>query len=161
MLLVCNSSMQYTQILAVQYKASWITNDNHPWPCARCVPSVLIDAILRNGFTGSPPEDQVPPPSGWRDQDFGPRDGEGGGGGGGGVSGDEKKSYTEEQRQGVHRCALQPRMHTHTQTHTQTAHKHTHTLTHTDTNTHRIYVTLSEPFGKCDKPFSMVWGSEQ
>ncbi|KAJ3590803.1 hypothetical protein NHX12_008751 [Muraenolepis orangiensis] len=54
---------------------------------------VLIDAILRNGFNGSPQADYVPPPSGWRDEDIGSQ--------GGGGGGDEKKSYTEEQRQGV------------------------------------------------------------
>lgn len=64
---------------------------------------VLIDAIVKNG--GTPPEDErtYTPPPGWRNTD---EDGpaphqrpstqeraEG--------SGDDKKSYTEEQRQGV------------------------------------------------------------
>ncbi|XP_056449782.1 dnaJ homolog subfamily C member 18-like [Gadus chalcogrammus] len=92
---LCLRSGRKEKALQLLYEAQKI------YPSTRA--RVLIDAILRNGFTGSPPEDQVPPPSGWRDQDFGARDGEGGGGGGGGVSGDEKKSYTEEQRQGVHR----------------------------------------------------------
>lgn len=56
--------------------------------------AVLIDAILRNGGTAAPQADHVPPPSGWADEDFrsnGTRN----------VVGDEKKSYTEDQRQGV------------------------------------------------------------
>ncbi|XP_060941520.1 dnaJ homolog subfamily C member 18 [Limanda limanda] len=52
---------------------------------------VLIDAIVRNGSSEAPETNHVPPPSGWRDEDI--RNGE--------TSGDEKKTYTEDQRQGV------------------------------------------------------------
>lgn len=61
--------------------------------------AVLIDAILRNGGTTGPETDHVPPPAGWRDEDITkdePRN----------TASDEKKSYTEDQRQGVHRCSL-------------------------------------------------------
>lgn len=60
---------------------------------------VLIDAILRNRGTAAPETDHVPPPAGWRDEDIAkdePRN----------TASDEKKSYTEDQRQGVHRCWL-------------------------------------------------------
>lgn len=59
--------------------------------------AVLIDAIVRNGGTAAPEANHVPPPTGWRDEDIGNHETSNAGG-------DEKKSYTEDQRQGVHRC---------------------------------------------------------
>lgn len=61
--------------------------------------TVLIDAILRNGGTTAPETDHVPPPAGWRDEDMANDEQRN-------TAGDEKKSYTEDQRQGVHRCLL-------------------------------------------------------
>lgn len=58
--------------------------------------SVLIDAILQNEDTAAAEANHVPPPSGWRDEDV--RNGD--------ASGDEKKSFTEEQRQGVLRWLI-------------------------------------------------------
>ncbi|XP_076024618.1 dnaJ homolog subfamily C member 18 isoform X1 [Genypterus blacodes] len=55
---------------------------------------VLIDAILKMGGSAAPEGNHVPPPSGWRDDDFEPSEASN-------TSGDEKKSYTEDQRQGV------------------------------------------------------------
>lgn len=55
---------------------------------------VLIDAIVRSGGTAAPEANHVPPPPGWRDEDIG-------NGETCGASADEKKSYTEEQRQSV------------------------------------------------------------
>ncbi|KAG7516822.1 hypothetical protein JOB18_041212 [Solea senegalensis] len=52
---------------------------------------VLIDAIVKNGGSARSEANHVPPPAGWRDEDM--KNGE--------ASGDEKKSYSEEQRQGV------------------------------------------------------------
>lgn len=59
-----------------------------------CCFVVLIDAILRNGGGAAPETNHVPPPTGWRDEDIGTSETNN-------ASGDEKKSYTEEQRQGV------------------------------------------------------------
>ena len=59
---------------------------------------VLIDAIVRSGGTAAPEANHVPPPPGWRDEDI--RNGETCG-----ASADEKKSYSEEQRQRVLRYA--------------------------------------------------------
>ncbi|TNN29224.1 DnaJ subfamily B member 12 [Liparis tanakae] len=57
--------------------------------------AVLIDAIVRNGGgTAAPPADHVPPPAGWRDEDAGSNDA-------GNAGAEDKKSFTEEQRQGV------------------------------------------------------------
>lgn len=58
---------------------------------------VLIDAIVRNGGTAAPEANHVPPPPGWRDEDV--RNSETCY-----TTSDEKKTYTEEQRQGVLRC---------------------------------------------------------
>ncbi|KAK1882650.1 DnaJ like subfamily B member 14 [Dissostichus eleginoides] len=55
---------------------------------------VLIDAIVRNGGTSAPQSNHVPPPAGWRDEDI--RDEEPSH-----ASVDDKKSYSEDQRQGV------------------------------------------------------------
>ncbi|KAF7643106.1 hypothetical protein LDENG_00244920, partial [Lucifuga dentata] len=55
---------------------------------------VLIDAIIKNGSTAAPEANHMPPPSGWRDEGLGHNEASA-------VGGDEKKSYTEEQRQGV------------------------------------------------------------
>ncbi|KAG8008584.1 DnaJ-like protein subfamily B member 14 [Nibea albiflora] len=55
---------------------------------------VLIDAILRNGGSTASEANHVPPPAGWRDEDTGHNETSN-------ASGDEKKSYTEDQRQGV------------------------------------------------------------
>lgn len=63
--------------------------------------AVLIDAITRNGASAPPQTNHVPPPSGWRDEDI--RSSETSN-----ASGDDKKSYTEDQRQGVLRCPLTP-----------------------------------------------------
>lgn len=59
--------------------------------------AVLIDAIARNGSTAAPEANHVPPPSGWRDEDIRSHETSN-------ASGDERKSYTEDQRQGVLRC---------------------------------------------------------
>uniref|UniRef100_A0A3Q2PM61 DnaJ (Hsp40) homolog, subfamily C, member 18 n=1 Tax=Fundulus heteroclitus TaxID=8078 RepID=A0A3Q2PM61_FUNHE len=57
---------------------------------------VLIDAIVRNGGSAPPESNHVPPPTGWRDEDLGNQEMRN-------VHHDEKKTYTEEQRQGVSR----------------------------------------------------------
>lgn len=62
--------------------------------------AVLIDAIVKNGSSTSAGADYMPPPPGWRDEDIGSSDGTFG------TSSDEKKTYTEEQRQGVARCDI-------------------------------------------------------
>lgn len=59
--------------------------------------AVLIDAIVRNGTTTSPEANHVPPPAGWRDEDIGSNAKYN-------PPCDDKKSYSEEQRQGVLRC---------------------------------------------------------
>lgn len=59
--------------------------------------AVLIDAIVKNGSSASPGADHVPPPPGWRDEDIGRSETFN-------TSSDEKKTYSEEQRQGVSRC---------------------------------------------------------
>lgn len=59
--------------------------------------AVLIDAIVKNGSSASVGADHVPPPPGWRDEDIGRSETFR-------ASSDEKKTYTEEQRQGVTRC---------------------------------------------------------
>lgn len=56
--------------------------------------AVLIDAIVRNGDTAAPQANHVPPPTGWADEDIRSNETSN-------VGGEEKKSYTEEQRQGV------------------------------------------------------------
>ncbi|TWW74752.1 dnaJ homolog subfamily C member 18 [Takifugu flavidus] len=58
---------------------------------------VLIDAIVKNGRATSAGADYTPPPPGWRDEDIGSSERTFG------ASSDEKKTYTEEQRQGVAR----------------------------------------------------------
>lgn len=55
---------------------------------------VLIDAILRNGGNAAPETNYVQPPAGWRDEDIKHQETSN-------ASGGEKKSYTEDQRQGV------------------------------------------------------------
>jgi len=60
---------------------------------------VLIDAIQRNGGNASPEANHVPPPTGWRDEDIGKQETSN-------ATADEKKTYSEEQRQGVSRCAV-------------------------------------------------------
>lgn len=57
---------------------------------------VLIDAIVKNGSSASPGADHVPPPPGWRDEDIGRSETFN-------TSSDDKKTYSEEQRQGVSR----------------------------------------------------------
>lgn len=59
---------------------------------------VLIDAILRNGGTAHTETNHVPPPSGWRDEDFGTNETTSNTN-----NSDEKNGYTEDQRQAVHR----------------------------------------------------------
>lgn len=61
--------------------------------------TVLIDAILRNGNCAPPETNHVPPPSGWRDEDMDEQETRS-------ANSDEKKTYTEEQRQGVLRCTV-------------------------------------------------------
>uniref|UniRef100_A0A8D3DF13 J domain-containing protein n=1 Tax=Scophthalmus maximus TaxID=52904 RepID=A0A8D3DF13_SCOMX len=80
---LCLRSGRKDRALQLLYEAQNI------YPSTRA--RVLIDAIVRNGGTAAPEANHVPPPSGWRDEDI--RNSE--------VSGDEKKSYTEDQRQGV------------------------------------------------------------
>ncbi|KAL6098582.1 dnajc18 [Pungitius sinensis] len=83
---LCLRSGRTDRALQLLYEAQNI------YPSTRA--RVLIDAILRNGGTTAPQADHVPPPTGWGDEDFrsnGTRN----------VVGDEKKSYTEDQRQGV------------------------------------------------------------
>lgn len=65
---------------------------------------VLIDAIVRNGGTTAPQANNVPPPTGWRDEDI--RNNETSN-----ASSDDKKSYTEDQRQGVLRCTVTRLLH--------------------------------------------------
>lgn len=60
--------------------------------------AVLIDAIVKNGSSTAAGADYMPPPPGWRDEDIGSSDRTFG------TTGEEKKTYTEEQRQGVARC---------------------------------------------------------
>ncbi|XP_034034349.1 dnaJ homolog subfamily C member 18 [Thalassophryne amazonica] len=55
---------------------------------------VLIDTILKDREAASTEENHIPPPTGWRDEGFGRNDTHSAGG-------EEKKSYTEDQRQGV------------------------------------------------------------
>lgn len=62
--------------------------------------AVLIDAIVKNGRATSVGADYTPPPPGWRDEDIGSSERTFG------TSSDEKKTYTEEQRQGVARCDI-------------------------------------------------------
>ncbi|XP_077597404.1 dnaJ homolog subfamily C member 18 [Stigmatopora nigra] len=57
---------------------------------------VLIDAMVKNGSYAAPEANHVPPPKGWRDDDFGSAENKP-------ANGDDKKSYTEDQRQGVSR----------------------------------------------------------
>lgn len=59
---------------------------------------VLIDAILRNGGTANSETNHVPPPSGWRDEDFGNNESTSNSN-----NSEEKNGYTEDQRQSVHR----------------------------------------------------------
>ncbi|XP_037124920.1 dnaJ homolog subfamily C member 18 isoform X2 [Syngnathus acus] len=58
--------------------------------------SLLIDALIKNGSNAAPGANYVPPPKGWRDEDCGSAARSQ-------VNSDDRKSYTEEQRQGVHR----------------------------------------------------------
>ncbi|XP_051902736.1 dnaJ homolog subfamily C member 18 [Hippocampus zosterae] len=55
---------------------------------------VLIDAIIKNGGNAAPEANHVPPPRGWRDEDCGSAEINH-------MSGDDRKTYSEEQRQGV------------------------------------------------------------
>ncbi|CAL1573529.1 unnamed protein product [Knipowitschia caucasica] len=61
---------------------------------------VLIEAILRNGGSRNTESNHVPPPSGWRDEDFGNNDTTNATKTNHAHS-DEKHSYTEDQRQSV------------------------------------------------------------
>ncbi|TKS83017.1 DnaJ -like protein subfamily B member 14 [Collichthys lucidus] len=83
---LCLRSGWKDRALQLLYEAQKI----HPSTRAR----VLIDAILRNGGTSASEANHVPPPAGWRDEDIGHSETSN-------ASGDEKKSYTEDQRQGV------------------------------------------------------------
>lgn len=89
---LCLRSGRREKALQLLYEAQKI------YPSTRA--RVLIDAIVRNGSTSAPEGNHVPPPRGWRNEDFGEE--RGGEEGSTGPS-DEKKSYTEEQRQGVFR----------------------------------------------------------
>lgn len=86
---LCLRSGRKDRALQLLYEAQNI------YPSTRA--RVLIDAIVRNGGTAAPEANHVPPPTGWRDEDIGRNEKSN-------ASGDEKKSYTEEQRQGVLRC---------------------------------------------------------
>ncbi|XP_037543346.1 dnaJ homolog subfamily C member 18 [Nematolebias whitei] len=55
---------------------------------------VLIDSIQKNGGSASSEANHVPPPTGWRDEDIGNQEARN-------ETSDEKKTYTEEQRQSV------------------------------------------------------------
>ncbi|XP_056267611.1 dnaJ homolog subfamily C member 18 [Pseudoliparis swirei] len=84
---LCLRSGRTDRALQLLYEAQNI----HPSTRAR----VLIDAIVRNGGgTAAPQADHVPPPAGWRDGHAGNEDA-------GNVGAEDKKSFTEEQRQGV------------------------------------------------------------
>ncbi|XP_025766654.1 dnaJ homolog subfamily C member 18 isoform X2 [Oreochromis niloticus] len=83
---LCLRSGRKDRALQLLYEAQNI------YPSTRA--RVLIDAILRNGGGAAPETNHVPPPTGWRDEDIGTSETNN-------ASGDEKKSYTEEQRQGV------------------------------------------------------------
>lgn len=85
---LCLRSGRTDRALQLLYEAQNI------YPSTRA--RVLIDAILRNGGTTAPETDHVPPPAGWRDEDITNDEQRN-------TAGDEKKSYTEDQRQGVHR----------------------------------------------------------
>lgn len=85
---LCLRSGRKDRALQLLYEAQNI------YPSTRA--RVLIDAIARNGGTAAPETNHVPPPTGWRDEDIGNNQTSH-------ASGDEKKSYTEDQRQGVHR----------------------------------------------------------
>lgn len=61
--------------------------------------AVLIEAIVKNGSSTSAGADHIHPPPGWRDEDIGRSETVN-------TSSDEKKTYTEEQRQGVTRCKI-------------------------------------------------------
>lgn len=87
---------KYTYILYSQH----ICNVHLSFLCIPVWIAVLIDAIVKNGSTSSAGADHVPPPPGWRDEDIGGRETTFN------TSSDEKKTYTEEQRQGVTRCSI-------------------------------------------------------
>ncbi|XP_041657061.1 dnaJ homolog subfamily C member 18 [Cheilinus undulatus] len=84
---LCLRSGRKDRALQLLYEAQNI----HPSTRAR----VLIDAIEKNGGPANPEANHVPPPSGWRDEDI--RNDEKSNN----ASVDDKKSYTEDQRQGV------------------------------------------------------------
>lgn len=60
---------------------------------------VLIDAIQKNGGSAFSDANHVPPPTGWRDEDMRNHEMSN-------EANDEKKTYTEDQRQSVLRCTL-------------------------------------------------------
>ncbi|XP_024862083.1 dnaJ homolog subfamily C member 18 isoform X2 [Kryptolebias marmoratus] len=83
---LCLRSGRKARALQLLYEAQSI------YPSTRA--RVLIDAIQKNGG-GAPSEaNHVPPPSGWRDEDVGQQETSS-------DASDEKKTYTEEQRQSV------------------------------------------------------------
>ncbi|KAM4619716.1 dnaJ homolog subfamily C member 18 [Polymixia lowei] len=84
---LCLRSGRKEKALQLLYEAQTI------FPSTRA--RVLIDAIIRNGSTAAPKANHAPPPTGWRDEDFGHSNE------GSNASGEDKKSYTEEQRLGV------------------------------------------------------------
>ncbi|KAM9729378.1 dnaJ homolog subfamily C member 18 [Menidia menidia] len=85
---LCLRSGRKDRALQLLYEAQ----NTYPSTRAR----VLIDAIQRNGGSAFPEANHVPPPTGWRDEDIGNQESSH-------VHGDEKKTYTEDQRQGVFR----------------------------------------------------------
>ncbi|MEQ2217243.1 hypothetical protein XENOCAPTIV_000653 [Xenoophorus captivus] len=85
---LCLRSGRKDRALQLLYEAQKI------YPSTRA--RVLIEAILRNGGSASPEANHVPPPTGWRDEDVGNQETRN-------ANCDEKKTYTEEQRQGVFR----------------------------------------------------------
>ncbi|KAG7217301.1 hypothetical protein INR49_027845 [Caranx melampygus] len=86
---LCLRSGRKDRALQLLYEAQNI------YPSTRA--RVLIDAITKNGGSAAPEANHVPPPTGWRDEDIG-----NGETGNTASSSDDKKSYTDEQRQGVH-----------------------------------------------------------
>ncbi|CAB1315971.1 unnamed protein product [Coregonus sp. 'balchen'] len=82
---LCLRSGRREKALQLLYEAQKI------FPSTRA--RVLIDAIVRNGSSAAPEEPHIPPPRGFRSNDEGGDREE--------ACNEEKKTYTEDQRQGV------------------------------------------------------------
>uniref|UniRef100_A0A1A8F090 DnaJ (Hsp40) homolog, subfamily C, member 18 n=1 Tax=Nothobranchius korthausae TaxID=1143690 RepID=A0A1A8F090_9TELE len=83
---VCLRSGRKDRALQLLYEAQNV------YPSTRA--RVLIDALLKNGGNTFAEANHIPPPAGWRDEDVGEQEKSNG-------TSDEKKTYTEEQRQSV------------------------------------------------------------